>query len=104
MATIAKGGTLLTVVNVFTVSPDKQADLLVLATDETMRYLPGFISARIHRSLDGAKVINYAQCRSQAEFSAMQTNPSVRPHMQAAALARFEPIVCDVVDSISAEA
>ena len=48
MATIEKGRKLMTLVNVFTVAPDKQrelADLLVRATDETMQHLPGFISA-----------------------------------------------------------
>ena len=103
MATIEKGRKLMTLVNVFTVSPDKQnelADLLVRATEKTMRHLPGFISASIHRSLDGTKVINYAQWRSQADFAAMQKNPEAGPHMQAAAaLAKFEPIVCEVVDS-----
>lgn len=59
-------------------------------------------TASIHRSLDGTKVINYAQWRSQADFAALKDNPKARPHMQAAAaLASFEPIVCEVVDSIS---
>lgn len=83
MATIAKGRKLMTLVNVFTVSPEKQAelaDLLIRATDETMQHLPGFISASIHRSLDGARVINYAQWRSQADFAAMRENPQARPH------------------------
>src|SRR5580698_10192267 len=103
MATIEKGRKLMTLVNVFTVSPHQQAELaeiLVRATEETMQHLPGFISASIHRSIDGTKVINYAQWRSQADFSAMKENPKARPHMQAAAaLASFEPIVCGVVDS-----
>lgn len=105
MATIEKNRGLMTLVNVFTVTPDKQselADLLVHATEETMRNLPGFISASIHRSLDGTKVINYAQWRSQADFAAMKDNPKAQPHMQAAAaLASFEPIICEVVDSIT---
>ncbi|MGI8498883.1 MAG: antibiotic biosynthesis monooxygenase family protein [Gemmatimonadaceae bacterium] len=105
MATIKKGREIMTLVNVFTVSPEKQtelADLLVRATAETMRHLPGFISASIHRSLDGTKVINYAQWRSQADFAALKENPKARPHMQvAAAMASFEPIVCEVVDSIT---
>jgi quinol monooxygenase YgiN len=107
MATIDKNRKLMTLVNVFTVSPDKQdqlAQLLVRATEDTMRHLPGFISASIHRSLDGTKVINYAQWRSQADFAALKDNPQARPHMEAAAaLARFEPIVCEVVDSVVAE-
>ena len=104
MATIEKGRQLMTLVNVFTVSPDKQAELanlLVRATDETMKHLPGFISASIHKSLDGTRVINYAQWRSQADFAAMRDNPQAQPHMKAAAaLATFEPIVCEVVDSV----
>ena len=105
MATIDTGRKLMTLVNVFTVSPDKQgelADLLVRATDETMRHLPGFISATIHRSVDGTKVINYAQWRSQADFEALKKNPEAGVHMKAAAeLASFEPIVCEVVDSVA---
>ena len=107
MATIEKNRGLMTLVNVFTVTPDKQselADLLVYATEETMRHLPGFISASIHRSLDGTKVINYAQWRSQDDFAAMKDNPKAQPHMQAAAaLASFEPIICEVVDSITTD-
>ena len=106
MATIEKGRQLMTLVNVFTVSPDKQAELanlLVRATDEPMKHLPGFISASIHKSLDGTRVINYAQWRSQADFAAMRDNPQAQPHMKAAAaLASFEPIVCEVVDSVTA--
>ena len=104
MATISKDLKLMTLVNVFTVSPEKQselADLLVRATEETMRHLPGFISASIHRSVDGTKIVNYAQWRSQEDFAALKENPKALPHMEAAAkLAKFDPIVCEVVDSI----
>jgi hypothetical protein len=52
MATIAKSQKLMTLVNVFTVPPEKQAalaKLLVDTTEETMQHLPGFVSASIHR-------------------------------------------------------
>jgi quinol monooxygenase YgiN len=105
MATIEKGRKLMTLVNVFTVSPEKQSelvDVLIRATEETMQHRPGFISASIHRSVDGTKVVNYAQWRSSADFAAMRDNDKARPHMQAAAaLATFDPIVCEVVNSIS---
>jgi heme-degrading monooxygenase HmoA len=88
--------------------PDRQvqlAELLVRATQETMRHLPGFVSASIHRSTDGTKVINYAQWRSEADFRAMLEDPGARVHMDAAArLASFEPIVCEAVESIAAAA
>jgi quinol monooxygenase YgiN len=105
MATIQKGRDVLTLVNVFTVSRDNQqklADLLVEATEKTMKRQPGFVSASIHRSLDGTKVVNYAQWRNKADFEAMQKNPEARPHMEAAAaLATFDPILCEVVESLS---
>ena len=105
MSTITKGGGLMTLVNVFTVKPEDQTRLVALlvdATEKTMKNLPGFISANIHRSLDGTKVINYAQWRSQADFDAMRKNPAAGEHMKAAsALAQAEPIVCEVVEAIS---
>jgi quinol monooxygenase YgiN len=105
MATIAKENDVVTLVNVFTVKPDDQdrlARLLVEATEKTMRHLPGFVSASIHKSFDGAKVINYAQWRSRKDFEALRDNQEARTHMDAAAaLAKFEPMLCEVVDSIS---
>jgi heme-degrading monooxygenase HmoA len=105
MATIDAQQDLMTLVNVFTVTPDKQqklVDLLVRATQDTMRRVPGFVSASIHKGADGTKVINYAQWRSRAAFEALKEHPEARLHMRAAAaLASFEPIVCEVVDSIS---
>ena len=92
---------LVTLINVFTVDPERQqplVDLLVRATDETMSKLPGFISANILRSFDGTRVTNYAQWRSQADFEAMLRNPEAGQHMrQATELASFEPHLYEVV-------
>lgn len=105
MSTIEKGSGLLTLINVFTVEPQKQQKLVTLlieAMEQTMKHMPGFVSANIHRSLDGKKVVNYAQWESMAAFEAMRKNPQAIPHMQAAAaLAQFEPILCEVSDAIS---
>jgi quinol monooxygenase YgiN len=107
MATIGKGRDVMTLINVFTVKPEKQqalVDLLIEATDRTMKKQPGFVSATIHRSLDGTKVVNYAQWRSKGDFDAMRSNPDARPHMEAAAaLATFDPIVCEVAESVGVE-
>jgi quinol monooxygenase YgiN len=107
MATIEAGRKLLTLINVFTVSPDKQQQLvqmLVDATDATMKTIPGFVSANIHRSLDGGKVVNYAQWASKAAFEAMRANPAAQTHMKAvAAIAQFDPILCEVADAFDAE-
>jgi len=107
MSKIEKGNSVLTLINVFTVDPDKQQKLvavLIEATEQTMKHMPGFVSANIHRSLDGNKVVNYAQWKSMAAFEAMRKNPEAVPHMQAAAaLAKFEPILCEVSDATSVE-
>jgi quinol monooxygenase YgiN len=76
MTTISTEKNLVTLINVFTVAPENQQrliDLLVEATQGTMRNQPGYISANIHKSLDGTRVTNYAQWRSQADFEAHQT-------------------------------
>ena len=99
--TIESGSSIATLINVFTVAPDKQrqlVDLLVAATDEVMQHLPGFVSANIHASLDGTRVVNYAQWRTVEDFRAMLDDPIATPHLQAAgALATFEPHLYEVV-------
>jgi quinol monooxygenase YgiN len=85
--TIEAGADVVTLINVFTVEPENQDVLVRLldqATEETMRHLPGFVAANIHRSLDGRRVANYAQWRSVADFQAMLGNPEAGRHMQAA--------------------
>ena len=64
MAIIDQREDVVTLVNVFTVRPEKQdtlVQLLIEATNKTMRHLPGFVSASIHRSLDNTRVVNYAR-------------------------------------------
>jgi heme-degrading monooxygenase HmoA len=91
----------ITLINVFTVAPEKQeslVELLARATREVMQRMPGFLSASIHRSIDGTRVTNYAQWRSQADFEAMLQHEEARAHMtDAAALAiEFEPVLYHV--------
>lgn len=87
MTRISTTGDVVTLINVFTVAPERQqrlVDLLVEATETTMRHQPGFVSANIHRSLDGTRVANYAQWRSRGDFEAIFRNPDVRAHMEEA--------------------
>src|SRR5450631_3032485 len=105
MSTIDENSNVFTLINVFTVEPEKQQKLvavLIEATQKTMKHMPGFVSANIHRSLDGKRVVNFAQWKDMAAFEAMRKNPEAAPHIQAvAALARFEPILCEVADATS---
>lgn len=101
MVTISKDDDLVTLINVFTVAPENQqrlVEVLVDATQAVMRKQPGFISANIHRSLDGTRVTNYAQWRSREAFEAMLEDREAAGHMgEAARIAeRFEPHLYEV--------
>ncbi|MGI9001071.1 MAG: antibiotic biosynthesis monooxygenase family protein [Pseudonocardia sp.] len=93
--TIAADQHVATLINVFTVTRETQqqlVDLLVEATEQAMRHRPGFVSANIHASLDGTRVVNYAQWCSREDFEAMLSDPVARQHMSAAGdLATAEP-------------
>lgn len=88
MTTIEQNSSYATLINVFTVEPDRAeelADVLRRATEEVMQYLPGFRSANIHLSSDRTRVVNYAQWDSADAMLDMQQNPTAREHMSAAA-------------------
>lgn len=63
MPHIETGNSVVTHINVFTVPPDKQQHLVdsLIETVNAAREVPGWLSASIHRSYDGTKVVNYVQ-------------------------------------------
>ena len=68
-----------------------------------MRHVPGFISASLHRSLDGTKVTMYAQWRSLEHYQAMRQNTAAAPFLeQARAIAKFDPGMYEVTETFVA--
>jgi len=108
MTTITPSRKLVTLINVFTVEPANQQrllDLLARATETSVRHAPGFISARLHRGLDGTKVTMYAQWRSVEDYEAMRSDPAPLPYFQQAlAIAKFDPGMYEVVETFSGTA
>jgi quinol monooxygenase YgiN len=106
MTVISKNSKFVTLINVFTVEPANQQRLLNLlthATETSVRHSSGFISSSLHRSLDGTKVVMYAQWRSIEDYQAMRENPTPIPYLQEAlTIAKFEPGIYEVVESFSA--
>lgn len=100
MANISESQDVVTLINVFTVAPENQqrlVDLLVEATESVICKQPGYVSANIHKSLDGTKVTNYAQWRSVEDFQRMFGDEEVRAHMnEAEGLAAIEPQLYEV--------
>src|SRR5260370_40918210 len=87
MTTITTNKNMITLINVFTVQHENQqrlGDLLIEATKLAMKKQPGYISANIHKSLDGTSVTNYAQSRSRDDFEATLHNLESAKHMKQA--------------------
>jgi Antibiotic biosynthesis monooxygenase len=64
MPLIRAGAGIVTQINTFTVPEGGQQALIDLLT-EAARFAseaPGWVSASLHRSRDGSRVVNYAQC------------------------------------------
>lgn len=54
----------LTLINTYAVKPERADELIEFlsrSSRQTLRYVPGFISANLHLSRDRTKVVNYAQ-------------------------------------------
>ena len=62
-----------TLVNMFTVRPEDQRRMYDEIVDVTgvIRRFPGFVSANVHLSEDGTRVVNYAQWRSRDPIDAL---------------------------------
>ena len=82
MITIKKGSDVVTLINVFSCEPENQqalVDAWVRATEETLGKLPGIISASLHKSKDGTRVVNYAQWKTSENWERLleMANPHI---------------------------
>jgi quinol monooxygenase YgiN len=101
--TISKDSKLLTFINIFTMEPAQQqavVDLLQEITSTQVTHQPGFVSASLHKSHDGKRVIMYAQWRSLEDYQAMRGSPESKARLEKlTALASFQPGAFDVVET-----
>jgi quinol monooxygenase YgiN len=84
-----------TLINVFSVEPAKQqelVDLLEEGAEKVVRHRPGFVSVNILASVDGTRVVNYAQWSSLDAAQATMGDPETREFAKrAGALAAPDP-------------
>ncbi|MEH2279555.1 MAG: antibiotic biosynthesis monooxygenase family protein [Nostoc sp.] len=80
MPTVAKNNEVITVIVIFTVEPERQQELIdtIISFSDTVKQQAGFVSASLHKSLDGVKVANYAQWKSQEDYEAFVNNNDVQ--------------------------
>lgn len=64
MPSISETSEIFTEIIIFTVEPKQQQELvdaIVGEVERWVRHRPGFVSSNFHKSLDGTRVVNYAQ-------------------------------------------
>jgi hypothetical protein len=73
MATIHADQKVVTQINVFEVDPKNQDELarLLVEAVQNVSNMQGWISASVHKSLDGRRVTNYAQAADHASWEAI---------------------------------
>lgn len=106
LATLDPGAHHVTIINTYVVAPDRAEallDLLVRATEGTLRLVPGFVSANFHLNEDRTQLVNYAQWRSREAIAAARANPSVAALIRDASeiADSFTPIQYELRRSIS---
>lgn len=97
----------LTIINTYAVAPERAEELvemLVRSTAETIRYVPGFVSANFHVNLDRTQVVNYAQWKSREALAAAAADPKVVARIREAGQVAnsFTPIQYELRHSVAA--
>lgn len=81
MPAIAKNNDVTTVIVIFAVEPEKQQELvdtIIEFLETTVKRQPGFVSSSIHKSIDGVRVMNYAQWKTQEDYQTFIKNAEVQ--------------------------
>ncbi|MEL6912503.1 MAG: antibiotic biosynthesis monooxygenase family protein [Cyanobacteria bacterium J06598_4] len=94
---------LITVIIIFRVKPEQQQDLIGVIKEflETVKTQPGFVAANLHRSIDGVKVVNYAQWADLEAFQAFRGNSEIQA--KAAKLFEFDTPDSHIYEIVASE-
>jgi quinol monooxygenase YgiN len=99
-ATIRVDSSVISLVNVFSVEPEKLRSLLDLLRDGTDTFFskrPGFVSSSVLTAKDGRQVINYSQWRSADDIAAFRKDPYFARYIKRLlTVAHAEGIECTV--------
>jgi quinol monooxygenase YgiN len=97
---IKRGTELATLINLFVVEPQNQ-DQLIEALKEGLETFvskqPGYVSAGLHKGMDGRHAVVYSQWRSPIDIEALLNNPEASDYFKhITEIAQIEPIVYEV--------
>ena len=80
LTTLDPNSGLVTTINTYTVAPERAEEVLeylIRSANETVRYVPGFLSFNFHLSLDRTQIVNYGQWESREAVAAARENPKI---------------------------
>ena len=93
----AAAQTTVTMINVFSVAPEKQQELvdsLRQNTETVIKTLKGWIATSLIASKDGTRVVIHSQWETAADVAAMRTDPRMQAYFpKVAAFASLESIL-----------
>jgi heme-degrading monooxygenase HmoA len=99
--TIHANGQMVTLVNVCTVDPRDQQELIDIFKEGTEAWIskvPGYISTSLHKSTDGRRVVIYSQWQNAQSIGAMRDSAEMGPYMnRIKALATPDSTICEVI-------
>lgn len=81
MIIVTKGNQVATLINVYQTTPENQDHLVVMiikSTEEVASKQNGYISAAVHKSIDGTRVTNYSQWTTPETLQAMLHTPEFK--------------------------
>jgi hypothetical protein len=106
MARIHANPNIVTQINVFEVEPQNQDALAGLLMEAIQRVsaMPGWVSASVHKSLDGKRVTNYAQAADYASWEGIVARLQGEGYFQRfQQLSKPNPCLYHCVFSLSSE-
>ena len=83
-ATIDDQATVHTLINTFTVTPERQNAVVASLrafTEQHAHAMPGFVASCVHASDDGTAVVNYVQWARAVDLDAMLATPEAQAHL-----------------------
>lgn len=97
------------VINTYSVAPERAQELLQLlvrATEQTLRHVPGFVSANFHVNLEATQIVNYAQWSNAEALAAARDFAGVMDLIEEAGqvAGSFAPVRYELRQSIFASA
>jgi quinol monooxygenase YgiN len=105
MIKIATENQLTTVISLYSVMPERQAELVekLITYLQIVQQQHGFLSASIHQSFDGQKVAHYMQWETQADYEYFSNNNGIHGQFEYQDLLMFGEIDTHIYEIVASQ-